>query len=130
VAAAHRLLERCQTWLAEADPGGVLDLQRSSQDKAEEGLGRYKAPVLLVEHGDTRVYIVPFARNTTRSLRLPSGQEVRTAGRIDVTNGVEKQVLYRVEAGGKERWYVAPERGDVIALNQDVFMALMEDLLS
>jgi hypothetical protein len=130
VEAAKRLIGRCHAWLTEADSGGVLNVYVNWLDKAEAGLGRYTVPVLVVEHEDTRIHMAPFARNTARSLALPPGPKVQAQGRVDISNGMEKHVLYRVEAEGKEGWYLVPERGDPVALNQNVFMEIMEDLLS
>jgi hypothetical protein len=130
VAAADRLIGRCQAWLAEADPEGILNLHLMPQGKAEAGLGRYEIPVLVIYLEDKRVQIVPFARNTTRVLSFAPHKQFQTEGRVDITNGMEKFTLYRVHVEGKEHWYAVPERGDPVELNQDTFMAIMEDLLS
>lgn len=130
VGAANRLIQKCLAWLAEADPEGFLLLRQSTQPKAEAGLGRYEVPFLIIDHADTRVHVTPFARNTARTLALGPGKEVPAEGRVDVTNGSEKWILYRTRAEGKERWYAVADRGDLVELNQDVFMAIMEDLLS
>jgi hypothetical protein len=130
VDAANLLVGRCKEWLAEADPEALLSLRIATQEKTETGLGRYEVPLLVVDHADTRVHVVPFARNTARTLSFAPGVQVQAEGRVDISNGTEKRTLYRIHSEGKERWYLTADHGDPIELNQDVFMAIMEDLLS
>ncbi len=130
VEAANRLIGRCHAWLTEADTEGILNLRISTNPKAETGLGRYETNFLVVEHEEAHLHIVPFGRNTTRVLSLVPGVEIQTQGRADISNGIEKWMLYRVHVDGQERWYATPDRGDPVEFNQNVFMAIMEDLLS
>jgi hypothetical protein len=130
VAAVTRFIEKCRDWLAEVDPNGFLNLKEISLERAEQGLGRYEAPALVVEYEDVRVQVVPVGRNTARTLTLKPGDEVETLGRIDASNGGEKRLMHRAKVGGVERWYLARDRSPDVEVNQDVFLGLMWELLS
>lgn len=130
VGAVNRFLDRCRTWLSEIDSEGILSLRLTTQEKAEIGLGRYEVPLLVIEHDDTRIHVAPVARNTARTLTFAPGVETPALGRVDISSGIKKWIAYRANVEGAEHWYVVPDRGELVELNQDSFLAIMEDLLS
>ncbi len=130
VGAVGRLIGKFRTWLQEADPAEALEVAALNLDKAEQGLGEYRAPGLEVRLAEAAVQIVPVARNVVGTVGLPGGGGLRAEGRVDATNGLRKYTLYRTLKDGKERWHVAGADFELSPLDQDRFMAIMEDLLS
>lgn len=131
VGAVTRLIEKCMGWLQEADPTGILRLGvESGSWKNEANLGRYSIPVLSVEYKGDKVQLVPVGRNTHRTISPMRNIEVPAEGRVDVTNGFLKNMLYRTRENGKDRWYLMTEDWKSVELNQDTFMAIMEEMLS
>jgi len=130
IGAVRRLITQLCDWLQEADSDGILDIFSTEVEKLEQELGSYEVPRLVVRLGDANLQIVPVARNVVGSVEPRGAAALRAEGRVDVTDGVRKYILYRTLQDGKERWYALDENFDPAALDQDRFMSIMEDLLT
>src|SRR5271155_578266 len=103
ILAVDRLTALIANWLHESDPEGLLDLIPLTFDKAEKGLGAYKIQGLQIGVGDLAVKVVPVARLVAGSSNIV-GEQV--AGRVDITNGIKKFILWRIIKDGVESWEV------------------------
>jgi hypothetical protein len=130
VAAVGRLIQQVRTWLEESDPEHFLDIVPQEVEKVEQGLGLYKAPGLKIGVGDAAVRVVPVGRNAV-GLVGPQGDDgVRAEGRVDITDGVRKYILYRTVKDGQEAWYALDEEFKAAPLDRTRLEAILQDLLS
>jgi hypothetical protein len=126
----ERLVNQLMGWVREVDQSGLLALAPFRLRPTEAGLGTYEVPGFTIGLGDTIVQVRPVARNVVGSVKLSAEKEVKPQGRVDVTDGLRRYTLYRTLEGGGERWYVVDEDANTAELDQDQFMAILEDLLS
>jgi hypothetical protein len=126
--AVGRLLAQLQNWLREADPDAVLCVESVPVDRNETGLGSYRTEGLnIFFKEDAAVQVVPVARNVAGF--LAGGR--RAEGRVDITNGLDKHVLYRTLADGVEHWYVFARDGHAgTPFDRNQFESILQDLLS
>jgi hypothetical protein len=122
-----RLMDQFRQWLQEADKEGVLRLDKEVHELGEEGLGWYEVPGITVLLGDRRVRIRAVGRNTIGRI-TPS--EVQAQGRVDMTNGTDRCILYRVLDDQGERWVIyQPDTGKLTPLAREAFEATMARML-
>jgi hypothetical protein len=127
---ADRLIKQICAWLAEADPDKVLEIIPLDLEKAEPELGVYRVPGLKLVAGDASVQVVPVGRNVV-GLVGPRGEvSLRAEGRVDITDGVRKYILYRTLQDGRENWYALNERFEATVLDRGRLEAILVDLLS
>jgi hypothetical protein len=129
IVAVRHLLDQIQTWLKEADPEGLLDFLDLEFEKAEVGLGRYKVPGLKIGVGDLAVQVVPVARNVVGSSRF-LGDGAQVIGRVDITDGIRKYILRRIQKEGSECWEVMDEEYGTAILDRPRLEAILQDLLA
>ena len=108
----------------------LLDVVPREIDRAEEGLGTYRVPALKVGMGEAGVQVVPVARNVVGFVGPRGDVGVRAEGRVDVTDGTRKYILYRTLQDGTERWYALDERFEAAPLDRPRLEAILQDLLS
>jgi hypothetical protein len=130
VAAVRRLVERLRDWLAESDPRKLLDVVPLSLERAEPSLGVYEVPGLKISAGDASVQIVPVGRNAVGIVGLPGDGGLPAEGRVDVTDGARRYILYRTLKDGQESWYVVDERFRATPLDRGRLEEVLQDLLS
>ena len=130
VAAVKRLIGQFREWLREADPEQVLDVMTLDIEKLEQGLGTYHVPGLEISLDDTTVRVLPVGRNVVGFVGPRGDAGIRAVGRIDITDGSQKYILYRTTEGGEDRWYALDGRFEATLLDQHRFEAIMRDLLS
>jgi hypothetical protein len=129
--AVRLLIETLRNWLTEADPEGLLDIETPMVNRREEGLGAYKAMSLEVGLGGDFVNIVPVGRNVVRFVLKGSDIGLRAQGRVDITNGSRKYMLFRTIEDGHDRWYVVDdEKYEASPLDKERFESVMKDRLS
>jgi hypothetical protein len=128
--AVSRLIHQLRLWLQEADPNGVLTILPEEAELAEEGLGVYKVPGLHIRLDDRSVYVKPVGRNVLGFVWLPGDTRLRGEGRIDVTDGGRRYILYRSLADGQERWFALNDRHAATPLDQGRFEEIIQELLS
>lgn len=130
IAAVGRLLGQLRTWLAEADPAGVLEVLPMEVEKAEPGLGIYRIPSLKISLGGAAVEVVPVGRNVIGTVGPQGDVGIRAEGRVDITDGIRRYILYRTLNDGQERWYALDERFQATPLDRGRLEGMLQDLLS
>jgi hypothetical protein len=130
VAAVGRLIERLRAWLAESDPDKVLDVVPIEVEKAEPDLGVYRVPGLRIGLGDAAVQVVPVGRNVVGTVGPRGDLGVRAEGRVDITDGIRKSILYRTLRDGQEAWYALDEHFQAAPLDRGRLEGILQDLLS
>jgi hypothetical protein len=128
--AIDQLTAQLHNWLKEADTDGILDVVPELIEKREEGLGAYKVRSLEVRLGGATVRVVPVGRNVVGFIGPRGDVGVRAQGRVDITDGVRKYILYRTVEDGQDRWWALDDRYQASALDRGRFEAIMQDLLS
>ena len=131
VAAVNRLCNQIKEWLTQADPGKVLSVEDRPYEIREEGIGTYKVCGISISVGPRHVDVQPVARNVAGPL---SGTGVihvyRAYGRVDLSNGLEKFMLFRVEKEPDDRWsIIGQDRPLMELLDQSTFEAALQSLL-
>jgi hypothetical protein len=96
----------------------------------ERGLVNYSLHKLQIRIGEEAVELIPMGRNVIGSYGLPGEPAHRGAGRVDLTNGTRKYMLYRTIQSEKDVWYVVDERGELSLLSKDRFLEIVMDLMS
>ncbi|HKI36992.1 MAG TPA: hypothetical protein VKA46_34385 [Gemmataceae bacterium] len=130
VAAVGRLVERLRAWLAESDPEKVLDVVPIEIERAEPDLGTYRVPSLKISLSDAAVEVVPVGRNVVGVVGPRGDVGIRAEGRVDITDGVRRYILYRTLKDGQETWYALDERFRAAPLDRSRLEGILQDLLS
>ena len=138
--AVERLFARVQDLLNEADPDGLLEIVRYKVERVEERLGVYDAPALKIRLATQSVDVVPVGLNVPKPLRLMNllavqGNQSRwgdlAAGRVDVTDGERRHMLFRSVDTGRDCWYVMINQASGIKeLDRQSLEEILQDLLS
>jgi hypothetical protein len=129
LAAVNRLIAQLREWLKEADPDAFLAVVPFEIEKREEALGFYQAPGLSIRLGASEVKVVPVARNVVGTVGPGDKGGMRGEGRVDITDGARKYMLYRTLQDG-ERWHVLDAHYEPAPLDKARFEAVLRDLLS
>jgi hypothetical protein len=130
ITAVDRLMKQICAWLAEADPDKVLDIIRLEFEKVEPGLGVYRVPGLKIGAGDASAQVVPVGRNAVGLVGRRGDVGERAEGRVDISDGVRKYILYRTLKDGQENWYALDERFEASPFDRGRLEAILVDLLS
>jgi hypothetical protein len=130
ITAVGRLIEQMRAWLAESDPASVLDVVLIEMEKAEPGLGIYKIPSLKISLGEAAVQVVPVGRNAMGIVDAQGDVGMRAEGRVDITDGIRRYILYRTLKDGKEKWYALDERFQAAPLDSTRLEGILQELLS
>jgi hypothetical protein len=131
VGAVDRLKVRIQNWLAEDDPRQLLQIGRLPFHLRERGIGSYRIDGLSIGLGPREVRLEPVARNvagsvaTTGAISMP-----RAFGRVDLTNGLEKYLIFRDAVEPEDRWRILDEdRHEARPFDRQSFEDALRDLL-
>jgi hypothetical protein len=130
VAAVKRLMDQLRAWLKESDPDQVLDVIPMEIERVEAGLGRYLVPGLVIRTGNSRVQVLPIGRSVVADLVASNERPLNAEGRVDITDGVQRWMLYHTSHDGQETWYALDQRLRAAPLDQTRFEAILVDLLS
>jgi hypothetical protein len=95
--ALRGLLERIEDWLRVADTENLLEIIPHKVQRSEERMGLYDAPALKIRLATDEIDIVPVGRyaigplpaQAIKSLIGVKGTDGPTAGRVDVTAGMQ-----------------------------------------
>jgi hypothetical protein len=129
--AVSQLINQLRTWLRESDPDGLLHVSTRLVQKFEPGLGAFSTPVLEIAVGDATARVEPVARNAVGVVERRGEPPVRAEGRVDITDGSRKYILYRtIDKEGKDTWYALDERFEAAPLDRAKLEAILQDLLS
>jgi hypothetical protein len=131
VASVNRLNEHIRGWLRSSDPEQILEVCEEPHEIREQGIGTYTAPGLVIALGARIVRVVPIARNVVGPLSETGAVHViRAYGRVDLTDGLSKYLMYRVEKEPEDRWSIIEEdRYRLESLDQRAFEAALQGLL-
>jgi hypothetical protein len=106
--AVSKLVNTIEEWLRRADTKKVLTIERETYRIREKNIGTYGAQGLMVRLGAQEVRVVPIARYSIGSMVGDSLGESLRYGRVDVTDGAQKLMLYR--PGGGDQWILVDEQ--------------------
>ena len=133
VAAVGRLNQQITSWLSSADPDhAILDVRVTPYQLREEGIGSYVAPGLVITAGRRELRVQPVARCVAGPLSSTGVIHVNRAyGRVDLTDGLQKFMLFRLEKVPEDRWSIIEQDGfRMRAFDQaafgEAFKALLE----
>jgi hypothetical protein len=131
IAAVDRLLAQVKDWLAQADTQGILRIEKVLMRLAEQGLGTYEIPALTIGLGPREVRIKPVARFVAAPLRQVGVIFVpRVYGRVDMTNGLDRYMIFRTQTEPEDRWTIYEENGPLVrTFDQDSFDSTVQSLL-
>src|SRR4051812_17764722 len=118
--ALNRLNEQIRDWLRAADPEGLLEVVPYEIQRAESRLGIYDAPALKIRLNADEVDVLPIGRyaigplsaETHKALLGVAGTDGPAAGRVDITDGEHKYMLFRDSKSDPERWFAVTERSE------------------
>jgi hypothetical protein len=131
IAAVDRLLARIKDWLADADTQQVLMIEEAPLRLSEQGLGTYEIPSLTIGLGTREVRIKPIARFVATPMRSTGVILVpRVHGRVDMTDGLDKYLIFRVETDPQDRWSIIKQESSRLEpFDEDAFAAALKGLL-
>lgn len=130
IATVRCLMDQFRQWLQEADKEGVLYVVERTEEFAEQAMGRYEVPALEVTLGPTRVKIKPMGRSTIGRIGEGGNTGPKAEGRVDITDGTTRYVLYRALEGQGSHWVVIdPENHRSRPLTRELFEDVMARLL-
>ena len=130
VDASNRLIGQFRLWLQNADTLGVLEVWEQDVEHLEERAGAYRVPDLYIRLGGTDVKVRPVSSSAVGTIREGDGVGNRLRGRVDITDGGRRYILYRTVQEGEERWYALDEKYHSTLLDEARFEAIMQELLS
>jgi hypothetical protein len=130
IAAVDRLVGQLRMWLAESDPKHLLNVVQFEIERAEPDLGSYNISSLKIGLGDNAVEVTPVGRDAVGIVGAHSDNGVRAEGRVDITDGARKFILYRTLSGGEERWHALDERFHAEPFDKHRLECILQDLLS
>jgi hypothetical protein len=133
IAALRHLYDSIAAWLVEADPGHLLKMSVYDElDHFDSTFGPYAAPIMKISLGRAEVHIKPVGRRVIGFARVTPGEKSRIEGRVDISNGVRKYILYRMidTESGQETWCVPDDEGRIEALGRAKLEAILQDLWS
>jgi hypothetical protein len=131
LASLDRLYTQINSWIREADTASVLIIRDGFLPKRELGIGEYDARCLWIEIGSRQVRIEPVARTVAGPTSLTGVIHVpRAYGRVDMTNGLSKFMLFRVEKEPEDRWNIIEQDSyHMRPFNQTSFEEALQSLL-
>jgi len=128
---SSRLYADIIRWLAADDADRLLKVSSNKIPREEQGLGRYEVPTLSIHLRNRVVDLIPVARNVVGSTGTRGDLGVRAEGRVDMTNGADKYMLYRAIYPAGPRWVIVDDDTYTVRdLDKDAFEAALQDLLS
>jgi hypothetical protein len=130
VAAVGRLVSQLRAWLAEADPDKRLDVAQFEIETWERKLGGYLVPKLKIGFGARTIDVEPMGRYALGQVELPGQAPVLAEGRVDMTAGPRRYILYRLIRDGRDVWYALDEQFRAAPLDRERLEAILQDLLS
>jgi hypothetical protein len=112
IAAVDRLLAQMKDWLQQADPEQILMIQDTSHKLRERMIGTYEVHGLSIGLGLREFRVTPVARYVAApSSSTGTTHILRAYGRVDMTNGLEKYMLFRTDVVGDGTWIIIRQNG-------------------
>jgi len=125
------LILQLETWLEEADPEGILKIERTHHILREEKFGSYDASGMNIDLGGRRVEIIPRGGSVGGYTRLENNLSSPIHGMVELVNDIDRVRLFRLIDDKGVRW-VIQHSGPWPAkpLDRATFEASMVQLLS
>ena len=125
------LFNQVERWLDQDDPQQVLRRRASRIARHEQDLGRYEAPALSVSLRNRTVDLIPIARNVVGAVGARGNLGIRIEGRVDMTNGADKYMLYRAVYPAGPKWVIVDDDTYTVRdLDKETFEEVLQALLS
>jgi hypothetical protein len=131
IAVVDRLLAQIKDWLGQADTQRILMIDEAPLRLSEQGLGTYEIPSLTIGLGTREVRIKPVARFVAAPLRVTGRMHVpRADGRVDMTNGLDRYMIFRTQQEPDDRWTIIEEDGPLMKpFDRKSFESALKSLL-
>jgi hypothetical protein len=99
-------------WLHAADKEHLLEIEEKNDKLREIDVGVYTVPGLVIWLEAYEVRLVPVARMVVGP-DLSNGitRVTRSFGRVDLTDGGEKYMLFRTQKDPCDEWVIVEDRG-------------------
>jgi hypothetical protein len=131
IESVRRLIQQIKDWLIDSDPARLLEIDETSHELREIDVGVYTAPGLLIRYEAREVRLIPIARMVVGP-DLSDGEirMRRSFGRIDLTDGSEKFMLFRSQKDPSDEWMIVEDRTYVVRkFHRQSFDQAMQRLL-
>jgi hypothetical protein len=130
VNALGQLNARIKGWIDQADVQRVLRVEMVGYPIREEGIGDYDAPGLNIVLEPWTVEVKPIARFVAGPLAATGAIHVpRAFGRVDLTNGLEKYMIFRTAKELDGPWIIVKQDGYRMSeFDQQSFEAALQSL--
>ena len=131
IQAVERLINQLKEWLTASDPQHILEFFEDTVQRRESDVGVYLVKRLVIRLEAQEVQVVPIARNVIGPVTTSGATHTgRSHGRVDMTNGVNKFLLFRTQAEPSDRWIIVSDDTYVARdLDRASFDAAMQSLL-
>jgi hypothetical protein len=131
IATVSRLLSQIKVWLDQADTQRILMIEEAPLRLSEQGLGTYEIPSLTIGLGPREVRVKPIARYAATPLRSTGVIFIpRVHGRVDMTDGLNKYLIFRVETEPTDRWSIIKQDSSLLEpFDQDSFASALKGML-
>jgi hypothetical protein len=129
--AVRRLIQQIKDWLVDSDTNHLLKIIESSCELREVNVGVYAVPRLIIRFEAREVRVDPIARMVVGPL-LSDGmiRMNRAFGRVDLTDGTEKFMLFRSQKDPSDEWMIVEDRGYTVRkFDRPAFEEALQSLL-
>jgi len=112
VGAVQRLIGQITGWLRDADKEHLLEIEEKCHKLREVDVGVYTAPGLVIRLESQEARVIPVARMVVGP-DLSNGliRVIRAFGRVDMTDGEKKFLLFRTEVAPADEWVILEDEG-------------------
>jgi hypothetical protein len=129
--AVRGLIQQLKDWLVESDADHLLEIDEILHRIRENDVGVYTVPGLVIHYEAREIQIVPVARMVVGPL-LSDGiiRMNRAFGRVDITDGAEKFMLFRSQKDPSDEWMIVEDRGYTVRkFDRPAFEEAIQSLL-
>lgn len=129
--AVRRLVQQVKDWLSDADQEKLLQVKEDHQEVRESELGVYSVPRLIIQLEAREVRLTPVARMVVGP-NLSNGmiRVTRAFGRVDLTSGDRRYLLFRSQKEPDDAWAIVEDEGFTVKrLDRESFEEAMQSLL-
>ena len=131
IGSVRRLVQQVTEWLSDADQEKVLRVKEDYQEVREIELGVYTVPRLLIQLQAQEVRLIPVARMVVGP-HLSNGiiHVKRAFGRVDLTSGERRFLLFRSQKEPEDVWAIVEDEGFTVKrFDRESFDEAMQSLL-
>jgi hypothetical protein len=129
--AVRRLVQQIQDWLLDADQERLLKIEEKCYEFREVDVGVYSAPALIIRLEADEVLVTPVARMVVGPDLSNSLIHVpRAYGRVDISSGGKKFLLFRAQKDPVDEWVIVEDEGYTVKkFDRESFEEAMKSLL-